>query len=332
MLKQRLQGFIAGVLITVLLVGTLALAMPQIREVFYGVNVIVNGVPQDFDDDMLPFIMDGRTFLPVRGIAEALGVDVNWDDSTNTVYIGDMPEIASVQTIQPGYLIMATNAAFPPFQFRSNAPTSVDGVDGICVAIAQIIANELGKTLRVVDMEFGAIILSVINNEVDIGMSGMTITAERAQSVNFSIPYYTDTQVIITNIDSEIQTTADLAEARVGVVINYTGDFIAEEMYWNGEIAEVVRTTSGLDAVLMLADGSVDAVFLDRITAKMLVEQYPNLTTIEDDTLFRAENYGVAINQENIELLTRINTILERLIEEGIIDGIVINYTLRWFT
>jgi len=88
MLKQRLQGFIAGVLITVLIIGTLTFATPFVREVFYGVNVVVNGVPQEFDDDMQPFIMDGRTFLPVRGIAEALDVPVDWDSETQTVYVG----------------------------------------------------------------------------------------------------------------------------------------------------------------------------------------------------------------------------------------------------
>jgi len=91
MTKQRIQGFLAGLLAAILLIATFAIASPAIREVFYGVNVVVDGVPQDFDADSQPFISDGRTFLPVRAIAEALGVDVNWDGETQTVYIGETP-------------------------------------------------------------------------------------------------------------------------------------------------------------------------------------------------------------------------------------------------
>jgi len=57
------------------------------REVSYGVRVSVDGVVLDFDDDMMPFIMDGRTFLPVRGIAEALGLYVGFDAEENTVLL-----------------------------------------------------------------------------------------------------------------------------------------------------------------------------------------------------------------------------------------------------
>jgi len=99
MFKARLQAFIAGVLVTVLIVGTLALATPQIREISYGVNVVINGELQEFDDDMQPFIMDGRTFLPVRGIAEALGVHVHWDTVRNTAHLVQPGEAPTDHTI-----------------------------------------------------------------------------------------------------------------------------------------------------------------------------------------------------------------------------------------
>jgi len=328
MFKQRLQGFIAGVLVFVLIVGTLAIASPNVREVFFGVNVVVNGELQEFDYDMRPFISEGRTFLPVRGIAEALGVPVEWDGDAQTVYIGERPARAAVQTVQDGYLIMATNAYFPPFQFRSNAQDSVDGVDGICIAIAKIIADELGKTLRVVDMEFGAIILSVMNNEVDIGMAGMTITEERRTVVDFSIPYYTASQVIIANVDSGIQSAADLAGLRVGVVMNYTGDFIVSDMEDDGLVGSVVRVWALNDIILELNNGSVDAIVIDISTARALVEQQLNLKIIEDNNTFSAENYGIAVRQGNVQLLNEINRIIQRLIADGTIDRIVVSYTL----
>jgi len=92
MTKQRLQGFIAGVLISALLIGTFAIASPFIREVFYDVNVVINGELMEFDDDMQPFISNGRTFLPIRRIAEALHIHTHWDSVTSTVYLIQLGE------------------------------------------------------------------------------------------------------------------------------------------------------------------------------------------------------------------------------------------------
>ncbi|MCL2838015.1 MAG: copper amine oxidase N-terminal domain-containing protein [Oscillospiraceae bacterium] len=91
MFKTKVRCFLAGLLAATLLISTLTLASGALREVFYGVNVVVNGEPQHFDDDSQPFILDGRTFLPVRGIAEALGYHASFDGDTNTVYITDAP-------------------------------------------------------------------------------------------------------------------------------------------------------------------------------------------------------------------------------------------------
>jgi len=95
MFKTKIRCFLAGLLAATLLISTLTLASGALREVFYGVNVVVNGELQHFDADSQPFISDGRTFLPVRGIAEALGVPVNWDGDTQTVYIGESPQIST---------------------------------------------------------------------------------------------------------------------------------------------------------------------------------------------------------------------------------------------
>ncbi|MDR2166675.1 MAG: hypothetical protein LBE35_02335 [Clostridiales bacterium] len=89
--RLQIKGFVAGVLITVLLSGVMVAAASTggvMREIFYGVNIIVNGRPLQADGIDRPFILDGRTFLPVRAISEALNVPVDWDGSTMTVHLG----------------------------------------------------------------------------------------------------------------------------------------------------------------------------------------------------------------------------------------------------
>jgi len=86
-MKNGIKGYIAGILTCIMLMGVVFASNAQVREIFFGVQVSVNGEVQNFDEDMTPFIMDGRTFLPVRGIADALGVDVDFDAGANMVVL-----------------------------------------------------------------------------------------------------------------------------------------------------------------------------------------------------------------------------------------------------
>jgi len=93
--KLQIKGFMAGVLVTAMLSGTLLVAAnPAIVEmltVHRGVNIVINGTEWNPPSDMIPFITGGRTYLPARGIAEVLGVPVEWHGPTSTVYIGAIP-------------------------------------------------------------------------------------------------------------------------------------------------------------------------------------------------------------------------------------------------
>jgi len=97
-MKNGIKGYLAGVLTCVMLFGAVFAASPAVREIFFGVQVSINGEVQNFDDDMQPFIMDGRTFLPVRGIADALGVGVDFDETENMVLLGQPRFVAGSRT------------------------------------------------------------------------------------------------------------------------------------------------------------------------------------------------------------------------------------------
>ena len=53
----------------------------------YGIRLVIDGVLQNLPEDMQPFVSSGRAFVPLRGIADAMGLDANWDSETSTVYI-----------------------------------------------------------------------------------------------------------------------------------------------------------------------------------------------------------------------------------------------------
>lgn len=91
-----------------------------------------------------------------------------------------------------GKLIMATNAAFPPYEFVEQ-----EQIMGIDADLAQAIADKLGMELKIEDMEFDSIIAAVQAGKADIGVAGMTVTEDRLKNINFSDTYYTGRQVII---------------------------------------------------------------------------------------------------------------------------------------
>lgn len=110
-------------------------------------------------------------------------------------------------------LVLATNAEFAPFEYVENN----DGVKtyyGIDMEIAKIIADELDMELVIEDMKFETVVGAVGNNGVDIAMSGLTITAEREQVVNFSKPYFAEDIVIICKADD---TTFDACKTVVDI-------------------------------------------------------------------------------------------------------------------
>ena len=97
-----------------------------------------------------------------------------------------------------GTLIMATNAAFEPYEFYKDQK-----IVGIDAEMAQAVADKLGMELKIEDMEFDSIINAVTSGKADMGVAGMTITEDRLQNVDFSDPYTTATQVIIVRKDAE---------------------------------------------------------------------------------------------------------------------------------
>jgi len=90
-MKTKVKSYLSGFLTAILLIGagTLVYAQTVNRNITYGVRINLNGQLMQLDADSQPFVMDGRTFLPVRAIADAVGLAVDFDAGTNTVYLGN---------------------------------------------------------------------------------------------------------------------------------------------------------------------------------------------------------------------------------------------------
>ena len=212
-------------------------------------------------------------------------------------------------------LIMATNAEFPPYEYYDG-----DKIVGIDAEIAQAIADEMGATLVIEDMQFDSILASVQTGKADMGVAGMTITEDRLQNVDFSIPYATAMQVIIVPEDSDITTPDDLAGKTIGVQLGTTGDIYADDI----EDATIERYNKGFEAVSALTQGKVDAVIIDNEPAKVFVSQNEGLKVVSEE--FTIEEYAIALKKGNTDLLNQVNDAISKLQESGKLQEIVDKY------
>ena len=112
-------------------------------------------------------------------------------------------------------LVVATNAEFAPWEYKEG-----NQFYGIDMEIAKLIADELGLELVIDDMEFDAVVGAVGKQNVDIAMSGITITTERMGVINFSTPYYTESIVCVVKADNTELDSAGTVVDMLNVICN----------------------------------------------------------------------------------------------------------------
>ena len=179
-------------------------------------------------------------------------------------------------------LVVATNAAFEPFEYMSG-----DKYLGIDMEIADLLAKHLGKELVISNMDFDAVCLSVGQGKADIAMAGLTIKEERKEYVTFSDKYYDAAQMLIvkssdkkfdnckTKEDAEAVLNGFSANNKIGVQIGTTGEFYVrgdEEWGFPGYNVECKGNKSGSLAVQDMLNGNLDAVIIDEAPAKCITE------------------------------------------------------------
>lgn len=229
-----------------------------------------------------------------------------------------------------GTLTMYTNAVFPPYEFLGTG----DEIIGIDVEIGQAIADELGVELEVVNSDFDGVISAIESGKGDVGIAGITITEERAQQVDFSVPYLNATQSLIVPAGSEISTVEELASKNVGAQTGSTGYLSLEDQNLNGLLTRqpcnLQAYEAPTDAMLALKEGKLDAVVVDTVVAQQLINGDANYTTVTlqtaDGTVVEESN-GVVVAKGNEDLLEVVDGVITEMNESGEMDQLLSDYT-----
>ena len=230
---------------------------------------------------------------------------------------------SSVDTIKKnGYITMSTNAEFEPFEYMQNGKAA-----GIDVDIAQKVADKLGVTLKVRNVDFSALAPELTSNKGDFVAAGMTVTDDRKKNMDFSDTYYDAAQAIIVRKGSNIKSRADLKGKTAGVQEGTTGDLYCTDDDGKSDVkvGTTKRYNKGADAVTDLINGKIDAVVIDDFPAIKFVANNSDKLVKLDDAL-TVEHYAIAVKKGNKELLDTINGVIKELKSNGEMTKIVDKY------
>lgn len=226
---------------------------------------------------------------------------------------------------EKGKLVMATNAAFPPFEYIKD--NQVVGVD---VDIASEIAKDLGVELQIEDMEFNGIIAALQAGKADIGVAGITIREDRKEQVDFSNEYVSSAQYVII-VKGSGTTVESLKEkgVKIGAQEGTTGyNYSVDDIKGDPNTEDVAAYKNALVAAQDLMNGKCAAVIIDELPAKNIVAANPDKLELLAEPLTN-ENYAIAVKKDSADLVDAINQTIERLKSEGKIDTFVLNHTAQ---
>lgn len=219
-------------------------------------------------------------------------------------------------------LVLGTSADYPPFEFISVDDKGAQEYVGIDVSLAKKIAEDMGKTLEVVNMSFDSLMASLQKGEIDMVIAAIEDTEERRTSADFSNPYYTDyPAMILVKADKADQFTS--LESFDGLSVGaQTGTTKTEIVTDQMPGAKLVGLTSVIDLVNELVYDKCSAVVLDGAVALKYAKENPDLVVAgASDALGAAAPFCVAVQKGDPSgLLASINSTIAAVTSDGTVD------------
>ena len=226
------------------------------------------------------------------------------------------------QVVERGTLLVGLEAEFWPFEYADEQgnPTGFD------VEIARLAAKELGVELTIKDIEWTGLIPSLQSGKVDMVISGMTGTLERAKSVTFSDPYFiTGLCALISLKRSSNVTHVDQLNAPgkiLAVKTGTTADLKAAEMFPKAQINRFKDETA---CVREVVTGRADAFFYDQLSIAKHHKQNPESTKALLEP-FTFEPYSIAIRKGDFDFWNWLNRFLMTIRADGRYDVLYEKY------
>ena len=212
-------------------------------------------------------------------------------------------------------IVIATDATWPPMEMVDESKNIV----GFDIDLMNAAAKAGGFAVEFKNTAWDGIFAGLEAGKYDAVMSSVTITDERKQTMDFSVPYINAGQILVVKSEvSGVETLADLTGKTVGAQIGTTGAFEIDKVKDAEKITAKTYDEIGL-AFEDLANGRIDAVVCDTPVAAQYALQndsYKGKLKIVGQP-FTEEFYGVAVKKGNTKVLDTINKGLKKVLDAG---------------
>lgn len=256
------------------------------------------------------------SFLSVVFSAGVVLAACGGDDSSSSEE-GSESGSSDLNLLEDGMFTTASSGLYKPFSFEEGG-----NLTGFDIDIGNALAEEMGLEPNPVTTPFETIIQGLNTNRYDAIIGSMSNTAERAEQVAFSDPYYySGGAIFVREGNTEIQSAEDLEGAKIGVVGQSTYDTAAQEftddiqIYSSDVVALQDLTVEGrLDAVI-----TADVVGFEAQNEGLAVEMVGDPLWVEQPS--------IAVRKDDEALLQAIDEALDTIIENGTYEEI----SQKWF-
>lgn len=228
---------------------------------------------------------------------------------------GGATDLSGVNLLKDGTLTVGSDIPFPPFE--QGDPPDYEGFD---IDLINAVADKMGLTTSIQDAPFN-LLLSGGGGQFDLAIAATTITAERAQKVDFSDPYFDASQGLLVPAGSDIKTVDDLSGKIVGAQDGTTGETYATDHTDAAEVRPFPQIDNAYNA---LKAGQVDAVLNDLPSVQAAVEQLGGLEVVQNFPT--DEQYGIYA-QKGSPIIPAVNEALQEVKDEGTLDDLY----QQWF-
>ncbi|MGA9175430.1 MAG: basic amino acid ABC transporter substrate-binding protein [Thermoactinomyces sp.] len=221
-----------------------------------------------------------------------------------------------------GVIRIGTNAEFPPFE-KLEGNGKITGFDADLI---QAIAKEENLKIDFKHYGWDQMLDGIARGKLDAGIAAITITDDRKKKYDFSTPYFEAKQLILVPTASNVTSLKQLKGKRIGVQTATTGEAVVQGMFG--------KTYSGLkgyddipSAIHDLELGRLDAVVVDNAVIMEYIKKLgKGKYKIVEDPSIKSEQYGIAVNKGNHELLQKLNDGLKKVKADGTYDKIYQKY------
>ena len=229
-------------------------------------------------------------------------------------------------TLDKDTIVVGMDDAFAPMGFKDE-----DGeITGFDVDLAKALGEELNKKIEFQPIDWTMKESELKAGNIDLIWNGYTITDDRKEKVDFSVPYLKNRQVVVTLSDSKIDSKKDLKGKKVGAQDQSSAvDAMEKEadLYSSFEGGKAYTYEDNNQALMDLEAGRIDAVVADEILVRYYIslKGEENFKILDED--FGDEEYGVGIRKGDNKMVEAFNNAYKKMAEDGTLKEI----SEKWF-